>query len=77
MSEYKLDMSLNTPIFTVTCACAVPHASAALTAARPNSRFIAFLLGYSPETGAHSQFLPETGVRVPSTPGTGVVHTPR
>src|SRR3954468_17183335 len=44
MSEYRLDMSVNTPIFTVTCACAVPHASAALTAARPNRRFIAFLL---------------------------------
>jgi hypothetical protein len=59
-------MSLNTPIFTVTCACAVPHASAALTAARPNRCFIAFLLGYSPETGTFAV-----------TPGTGVVHTPR
>src|SRR5262249_35284835 len=35
-------MSLSTPIFTVTCcACAVPHARAALNTARPNSRFIA------------------------------------
>src|ERR1700722_5436179 len=39
-------MSLNTPIFTVTCcACALPHASAALNAARPNRRFITYLLG--------------------------------
>src|SRR3982074_3568809 len=61
ISEYRLDMSLNTPIFPVTCACAVPHASAALTAARPNRRFIAFLLAFLPETGVHSQFSPETG----------------
>src|ERR1700704_5108807 len=61
ISEYRLDMSLNTPIFTVTCACAVPHASAALTAARPNRRFIAFLLGFSPETGVRLQCTPEIG----------------
>src|SRR5712671_2355702 len=61
ISEYRLDMSLNTPIFTVTCACAVPHASAALNAARPNRRFIAFLLVFSPETGVDLQFSPETG----------------
>src|SRR3982074_1007868 len=54
-------MSVKTPIFTVTCACAVPHASAALKAARPNRRFIAFLLVFSPETGADLQFSPETG----------------
>src|ERR1700751_199404 len=39
-------MSLSTPILTVTCcACALPHASAAPSAATANRRFIAFLRG--------------------------------
>src|SRR4030081_3411364 len=73
MSEYRLDMSVKTPIFTVTCACAVPHASAALNAARPNRRFIAFLLVFSPETGADLQFPPETGADLRFSPETGAL----
>src|SRR5712671_5239051 len=73
MSEYRLDMSVKTPIFTETCACAVPHASAALNAARPNRRFIAFLLVFSPETGADLQFSPETGADLQCSPGTGAL----
>src|ERR1700681_691534 len=73
MSEYRLDMSVKTPIFTVTCACAVPHASAALNAARPNRRFIAFLLVFSPEIGADLQFSPETGADLQFSPGTGAL----